>query len=175
MIKAFIIVATSADGFIARNDSELSTQWTSKDDLARFIELTKRAKVVVMGSKTFLTMPKPLKNRLNIVYSRSQNFDQSNDPERIVETTNDDPAVLLKKLEDRGYTEVAICGGAEIYEMFMGRSLVDKIYQTIEPVSLGSGIPSLVTAYVAANPSWNKDKQIELPTGTIFIDYSRVN
>jgi dihydrofolate reductase len=172
MIKAFIIVATSSDLFIAREGQELSTKWTSKEDLVQFIERTKRARVVVMGSKTFATFGnKPLKGRLNIIYSRTKNLDSSSDPERIVETTTDEPAVLLKKLENRGYTEVAICGGSEIYTAFMRAGVVDRIYHTIEPIKFSSG----VQIFNKEVPEWKLEKKSGQPTGTQFLEYSVLN
>jgi dihydrofolate reductase len=132
MIKAFIIAALSADGFIAKN-KEHAAMWTGKEDKKRFVELTKRAGVIVMGSNTFATLPRPLKERVNIVYSRSKTFDGA-------EVTQKSPIELLKELESRGFKEVAICGGAEIYTMFMESGLVDTLYLTIEPLLFGNGI-----------------------------------
>ena len=43
MIKAFIIAAVTADGFIAKDAQHSPFNWTSKADKKRFIELTKRA------------------------------------------------------------------------------------------------------------------------------------
>ena len=57
MIKVFIIAAISADGFIAK-DTNHPAMWTSKADKKRFIELTKRAGVVIMGATTFKTLEK---------------------------------------------------------------------------------------------------------------------
>lgn len=132
MIKAFIIAAQTTDGFIAKDENHPAF-WTSKEDKARFIELTKRAGVVVMGSTTFATLPRPLKERTNIVYSRSKTFEG-------VETTTDEPLALLQKLEARGFKEVAICGGSQIYTMFLEAKVVDTIYLTIEPKLFGTGV-----------------------------------
>nr|AIA14428.1 Dihydrofolate reductase [uncultured bacterium] len=132
MIKAFIIAAVTADGFIAK-DQNHAAFWTSKEDKARFVELTKKAGVVVMGSQTYKTLPRPLQERVNIVYSRDKNFEGA-------EVTQDDPYELMRKLEARGFSEVAICGGSQIYSMFMKAKLVDKLYLTIEPLVFGSGI-----------------------------------
>ncbi len=132
-MNCFIIAAITADGYIAQNESQTSFLWTSKEDKKRFIELTKRAGVIVMGSTTYASLPKPLKDRVNIVYSRSKNFEGA-------ETTQDAPAELLKKLETRGFKEVAICGGAHIYSLFMNAKVVNKIFLTIEPLVFGSGI-----------------------------------
>ena len=137
MIKAFLIAAVSADGFIARDPEASSTTWTSPEDKKRFVALTKAAGVCVMGSKTWQTFGRqPLKERLNIVYSR-QHF---TDLPVGVETTNKTPADLLRELEDRGFREVAICGGASVYTLFLKAGLIDRLYITIEPVLFGRGI-----------------------------------
>ncbi len=132
MIKTFIIAAVSADGFIAKDENH-PAYWTSKEDKDRFVEITKRAGAVVMGSTTYHTLKRPLADRLNIVYSRKKTFDGA-------ETTQAEPKQLLKDLEARGYGEVAICGGSHIYTMFLKAHCVDKIYLTIEPKLFGKGI-----------------------------------
>ncbi|MEA2715089.1 MAG: dihydrofolate reductase [Candidatus Parcubacteria bacterium] len=128
----FIIAALSADGFIAKNDRHPAF-WTSKEDKKRFVDLTKRAGVVVMGAKTFATLPRPLKERVNIVYSRTKKYEGA-------ETMDKSPEELLKELDSRGVKEVAICGGSEIYTMFMKAAVVDTLYLTIEPILFGTGI-----------------------------------
>lgn len=138
MIKTFIIVAQTADGFIAKNSGHEAT-WTSKEDKKRFVEITKRAGVMVMGLNTFNTFPSPLPGRLHIVYSPDENARDNNIP-GVVEYTKDSPVDLIKKLEERGFTEVAICGGTTIYTMFMKSGLVETIYLTIEPKLFGKGM-----------------------------------
>ena len=138
MIKVFIIVAQTTDGFIARHSQHEAT-WTSRDDKKRFVEITKRAKVMVMGQNTFKTFPSPLPGRLHIVYSPDADAEKNN-IEGIVEYTKDSPADLIKKLEERGFTEVAICGGTTIYTMFMKSGLVETLYLTIEPKLFGKGM-----------------------------------
>ncbi|MFA6463861.1 MAG: dihydrofolate reductase family protein [Candidatus Paceibacterota bacterium] len=161
MIKCFIIAALTTDGFLAKDKDQISTSWNSTDDRKHFVELTKRAGVVVFGSTTFETFGRPLKDRLNIVYSRSKKYEG-------VEMTNDEPESLLKKLEDRGFKEVAICGGSTIYTKFLKAGVVDTIYLTVEPVIFGKGITL-----------FNEDVECKLelvseshtPQGTIFLEY----
>jgi dihydrofolate reductase len=135
MITCFITAALTADGYIGKNSTHTAT-WTSKEDKKRFVEITKRAGVVVMGQNTWLTLNKPLKDRLNIVYSPTPLHDLPAG----VEITAKSPIDLIKDLEARGYKEIAICGGSQIYTMFMESGLVKKMYLTIEPVIFGSGI-----------------------------------
>ncbi len=157
-MKTFISAALTADGYIAKETNHAAF-WTSKEDKKRFVELTKRAGVVVMGLTTFRTLGKPLKGRTNIVYSPEafegetktygtgeiagadvSTTETKGETETIVERTTDSPADLLKKLENRGFKEVAICGGASIYNMFMKSGLVETLYLTIEPIMFGKGI-----------------------------------
>jgi dihydrofolate reductase len=136
-MNCFIIVAMSADGCIAKDPSAPSTVWTSKEDKKRFVELTKKAGVVVMGQNTWMTLGgKALKERLNIIYSPEP---LPNLPEN-AEITAKSPADLLRDLESRGFKDVAICGGSQIYTMFMKSGLVNKLYLTVEPVIFGNGI-----------------------------------
>lgn len=164
MIKVFLIAAISADGFISPTQEEISTSWTGKSDKKRFVELTKDAGVVVMGSKTYETIGKPLKDRLNLIYSRTKTFEE-------VESVSESPVELIDRVEKLGYTKIAICGGAEIYSMFLNANIVDEIYLTIEPILFGSGIKFLssidskhVSRMTILNSEINED-------GSIFVHY----
>ena len=134
-MKCFLSAALTADGYIGRN-AKHAAMWTGKEDKKRFMEITKRAGIIVMGQNTWFTLGgKPLKDRLNIVYSPT--------PLSLVEgmeITMKSPADLLHELESRGFNEVAICGGSQIYTMFMKSGFVDTLYLTIEPILFGDGI-----------------------------------
>lgn len=131
-MKAFIIAALTADGFIAK-DSSHAAAWTSKADKKFFRERTAQAGVIVMGSKTYDTIGKALPNRRNVVYTRSKRYDGA-------ETTAEAPKDLFARLEAEGAKEVAICGGASVYTLFMKSGLVSKLYLTVEPLAFGKGI-----------------------------------
>jgi dihydrofolate reductase len=169
-MNVFIIAALTADGFIAQNSEHSPMNWTSKDDKRRFVELTKKAGVVVMGSKTFSTFPKPLKERLNIVYTRDpMKAEETYEKADNLQFTDIDPVELLKGLESKGYSSVAICGGSEIYTKFMKAGVVKKIYLTVEPVVFGTGV-SLFKEPVEASIELVSTEKTE--TGTIFNEYN---
>jgi dihydrofolate reductase len=135
MINCFIISCLTTDGYIARHSTH-AAMWTSKEDKKRFIEITKRAGVVVMGQNTWNTLGgRALRDRLNVVYSPTPLTSVEG-----MEVTTKNPADLLKDLESRGFKEAAICGGSQIYTMFMKAGVVDKLYLTIEPVLFGDGM-----------------------------------
>ena len=132
-MKVLIIVAISADGFIA-TDANHPAVWTSKEDKKLFVELTKRAGVMIMGRSTYETIGKALPGRVNIVYT-SRPLDSPD-----IVTTQEDPKELVERLSKEGYEEIAVCGGQAIYDMFLKEKLVDELYITVEPVFFGSGI-----------------------------------
>nr|AIA15699.1 RibD C-terminal domain protein [uncultured bacterium]AIA15777.1 RibD C-terminal domain protein [uncultured bacterium] len=133
MIRVFVIAAVSADGFIARTQTELA-DWTSKEDKKIFVELTKKAGVMVMGSNTFKTIGRALPGRRNIVYSHTPIEVEG------IETTEETPQELVTRLEAEGCAELAVCGGRAIYDMFLRAGVVDEVYLTLEPVLFGTGI-----------------------------------
>lgn len=134
-MKTFIIAAITADGFIARGHDH-GADWTGKADKKIFVELTREAGVMVMGSRTFATIGRALPDRRNIVYTSQ--------PDRInvedIETTNEAPAELIARLRSEGAAGVAICGGATIYSLFMEAGVVDELYLTVIPTLFGQGV-----------------------------------
>ncbi|MEN9649150.1 MAG: dihydrofolate reductase FolA [Candidatus Parcubacteria bacterium] len=170
-MNVFIIASLTSDGFIAKDSNQISVSWTSKEDKQRFVRLSKEARVIVMGSKTFATMPKPLKERLNIVYTRDPEKAHASQTETFdnLEFTNVEPAELIQSLEQRGYTSVAICGGSEIYTKFIESGLVTKLYITYEPILFGSGITLFNKPLHQALELVSLEKT---ETGTLFAEYN---
>ena len=172
MINVFMIAATSKDGFIAKDASQNSFEWTSKEDKKRFVELSKSIGTLILGLNTFNTFPrddhgnpKPLKDRHHIIYA-----DRDIAPHPDVEVTAEKPEILLKKLNDQGIKKVAIAGGASIYRMFLDANLVNKIYLTVEPIEFGTGIP-----FYRGNleDKYKLVKEETVGNGTIFKEYER--
>lgn len=162
-MHTFLIAAISADGFIAPSDgiSQPSTAWTSGADKKFFTQRTKEAGVMIMGSRTYETIGRPLPGRHTIVYSKNKTYGE-------VETTSQDPMTVLEDLEKRGYKEVAICGGASIYTLFMEAGLVQTLYLTVEPIVFGQGV-SLFSKPIFANLALRKI--ITLKEHSLLIEY----
>ena len=85
--------------------------WHYSADMKFFRETTS-GHAVVMGRKTWLTIGKPLKNRLNIVLSRDTDIE----PQESLLVFSDIESVLSfnKSLS----TDLFVIGGAQIYEAF---------------------------------------------------------
>ncbi len=83
------------------------------DDM-KFFRTTTSGKIVVMGRKTLESFPgsKPLKNRVNIVLSRSSH---SVDGAEFVTSVEE----LLEKLKQYDTDDVYVIGGAQIYSQLL--------------------------------------------------------
>jgi len=165
-ISAFIIAALTADGFIAKNPNHTPLEWTSKEDKQFLTKKTKEAGVVIMGENTYKTIGRPLKDRLNIVYSKNGQGHEG------VEVTRQEPQELLKDLEKRGYKKAAICGGSTIYTMFMEAGVVDKLYLTVSSIVFGDGMRLF-------NKEINKKLQLvsveRIGEQTVLLEYNVIN
>jgi dihydrofolate reductase len=86
--------------------------WHYSSDMKFFRETT-TGHAVVMGRKTWLTIGKPLKNRLNIVVSR----DSSIEPQESLIVLGDIESVL--SFNNSLTTDLFVIGGAQIYHAFL--------------------------------------------------------
>ncbi len=138
-MKVEIVVALSLDGKISCAKDESSLVWTSKEDTAFFVSKTKEVGVVIMGSATFATIGRPLKDRLLVIMTRDASGKESLPGQ--VEWTEKSPKEILEDLKNRGYEKVVIGGGAQIYSVFLEAGLVTDVFATIEPIIFGDGVP----------------------------------
>ena len=130
-----IIAALTADGLIGRNAHHVA-DWTTPEDKRHFVQITKQAGAVVMGAKTFATIGRALPGRRTIVYTSR--------PETIraegVETTAEPAADLVARLASEGHEGLTVCGGAQIYSLFMEAGLVNELYLNVHPLLFGQGV-----------------------------------
>ena len=111
------IIVAAAENNVIGNENKLI--WHLSDDLKRFKDLTK-GHHVIMGRKTFESMPKALPNRTNVIITRKKDYIAENaivvnSLEEALKVSSDDPQPF-------------IIGGGEIYNMSMNIS--DKIELT---------------------------------------------
>jgi dihydrofolate reductase len=135
-MDVILLMATTLDGMIARGSDEL-VNWTGKADKKYFVQVTRSAGAMVMGSKTYDTIKRPLPGRLNIVMTRIKTR-ISQDKNLIF--TDQSPSEILKDLQDRGYERVALIGGAIINSLFARENLITKVHITIVPKLFGKGL-----------------------------------
>ena len=107
--------------------------WKLPADLKHFREMT-IGKPVVMGRKTFETLPRPLAKRRNIILTRNPAYKA---PKGciVAHSVDDVLATTASELDNDGGTELMICGGAPIYASFLPhatRLYLTQIHATFE-------------------------------------------
>ncbi len=135
-MEVILLMASTLDGKIARNDSQF-VDWTGKADKKYFVEITKKTGVIIMGSKTYDTIGKPLPGRLTIVMTRDKT--RCSDQDHLV-FTDQAPDEILGMLERKGYDSVALVGGATINSLFAHAGLITQVHLTLVPLVFGSGL-----------------------------------
>ena len=135
-MKVILLMALTIDGKIGR-DSFHFPDWTPAEDKQLFKELSMAAGVVIMGSKTFDTIGRPLPNRKNIVLTRST--DRRSQFDNLI-FTGQTPGEILADLQSQGFREAVLAGGARVNYLFARDNLVDEIIVTFSPRIFGAGL-----------------------------------
>lgn len=118
------IVAVDKNGAIGK-DGKLP--WHYSADL-KFFKETTTGNAVVMGYKTWLTLKKPLPNRLNIILSRQSEIEAQDS----VIVLRDVESVLAKTKDLEG--ELFVMGGAQVYRAFL--PYIEKWIVTEVPLAI---------------------------------------
>jgi len=113
--------------------------WHYSSDMKFFRETT-TGHAVVMGRKTWLTIGKPLKNRLNIVLSRDTDIE----PQESLLVFSDIDSVLSFNKSLR--TDLFVIGGAQIYEAF--REHIEKWIITEVPLTISGADAFMPKGYL---------------------------
>lgn len=113
-----IIAIVAANDVIGRGNE---LPWHMPADLKRFKQLT-MGHHLIMGRKTFQSVGKPLPGRINVIVTRSVDFN----PDGVAVARSVEEAI--SKAEAAGDDEIFIAGGAEIYGQTLHRA--DRMYIT---------------------------------------------
>ncbi|MFO7643158.1 MAG: dihydrofolate reductase family protein [Desulfosarcina sp.] len=135
-MRVSLMVAITVDGKIARA-SDHYPDWTGRADKRLYVEITKKAGVMIMGSTTFDMIGRVLPGRKSVVMTR--NLDRRSDRDDLV-FTQAPPKKILADLAAQGYQTAVVVGGATINQLFAAEGLIDELILTISPYAFGSGL-----------------------------------
>ena len=112
-MEIVFVVAIAENGVIGAGNA---IPWRLKSDMMRLKALT-IGKPVVMGRKTFESLPRPLAGRTNIVITRDKDYRANG----AVVTTSSADALSVARGDAlrRSVAEIAVLGGAEIYKQWL--------------------------------------------------------
>jgi dihydrofolate reductase len=116
-----IIVAMTEEGVIGLDGK---MPWHIHDELENFKKITtgNGGNIVIMGRKTYVSLGKPLDERINIVVSKSLRESAIKYSNVLVEPTLSDALTLAEQIDK----DIFLIGGRRIYAE--GLSLVDTMY-----------------------------------------------
>jgi len=137
MTKTLVYIATSLDGFVAKENG--SIDWLPESSESSYDAFYKSIDTVILGKTTYeqvLTFGEyPYKDKKSFVFTRTSKNNDDN-----VEFVSD----LAKFVKD-GFpgagTNIWLVGGPKIIASFLKMGVVDEIITTVIPVLLGRGIP----------------------------------
>ncbi|MBI9082918.1 MAG: dihydrofolate reductase [Desulfobacterales bacterium] len=135
-MKVTLMMAMTLDGKIGKNPGHFP-DWTGSEDKKLFAALSRKAGVVIMGSRTFDTIGRPLPDRLNVVMTRDKTRRSRWDNLRFTPAA---PGQLLADLDAEGYTHAILAGGAIVNTLFAKAGCIDDIVITVCPLIFGQGI-----------------------------------
>ena len=135
--------------------------WHYSSDMKFFRETT-TGHAVVMGRKTWLTLGKPLKNRLNIVLSRDSNIE----PEESLVVLSDIESVL--SLNKSLSTDLFVIGGAQIYQQFLPH--IERWVITEVPLTVKNADAFMPEGYLEG---FKREGTTKLDDGLSVVSYER--
>lgn len=128
-----IVMATNLVGAFGNNDGSLP--WPhNKGDMRHFAKVTKDVGTVVMGVKTFKSLPSVLKGRNNIVvvdYSRKTDYFDIHTKDHqypdLIIRTNKPEEINQQLLEDYAIKDYCVIGGKTLILEYLDSSLKTKL------------------------------------------------
>ncbi|KTC85307.1 methyltransferase domain-containing protein [Legionella cincinnatiensis] len=146
LAKCSVFIATSLDGFIARDDG--SIDWLMKANTlvppgedGGYKEFISTVNGLVMGRHSFekvLSFESWPYGDLPVVVMSSQSIEIPSHLKNNVSMSSETPVDLVKRLTNQGFKHLYIDGGITI-QNFIVDNLIDELTITIAPVLLGSG------------------------------------
>lgn len=140
--EIILYIATSVDGFIAKEDDDL--QWLEEaegEGDAGYSDMYQSIDTIIMGKRTYDWVVDhiesfPYHDKKCYVFTTSQSGENEH-----VEFVNEDVVAFTKKLREQEGSKIWMVGGAGILDAFMKEQLIDELIITVTPHLLGSGIP----------------------------------
>lgn len=154
-MKISAIVAAAENLAIGKNGK---LPWHYKSDL-RFFKQTTIGNAVLMGWSTWLSIGKPLPNRLNIVLSRRHEIEHQ--PSILLMRSREEVLELNKYLN----CDLFITGGAAVFQLFKNdieRWFVTEIPETIADAQVFLPTNFLDSFHLAETRTLEEDLQVKI-------------
>ena len=172
-MKIIAVAVVSANGKLTDGNNPHISKWTSKEDSRFFRSQILGSNLIVMGSGTYEVerdLIHPDEKHLRIVLTKNPDKYLQNKIPGQLEFSDEEIFLLVQTLEKRGYSEMLLVGGSEIYSAFLSANLIDEFYLTIEPFIFGSGKALFKEEDFSSKLELLEIKSLN-KTGTILLKY----
>jgi dihydrofolate reductase len=146
LLKLSVFIATSLDGYIAREDGAIDWLTGLNDKVPEgedcgYKDFIQTIDVIVMGRNTYETVlafdPWPYDDKKMIVLSKSDVTIPAH-LKKTVSVFDGEPKALVQLLTEQGCKRAYVDGGLVI-QSFIKENLIDDMVVTIAPVLIGKG------------------------------------
>lgn len=145
-MKATVYIATSIDGFIARQDGGID--WLPAIDTEGgedygYQEFIDSVDAIVMGRNTYelaLSFGSWPYGEMPVIVLSGRQIEIPEDIAGTVESMPAEPRAVVRRLAERGFGHLYVDGGKTI-QGFLGEGLIQRLIITRVPVLIGDGIP----------------------------------
>ncbi|MBO9128999.1 dihydrofolate reductase family protein [Bacillus sp. 165] len=140
--KLVLFIATSLDGYIARENGSLDWLYAVEGEGDNgFTEFYNTIDTLVMGKATYdhlmtLVEEFPHSDKTCYIFSRSEQREDKH-----VTFINEDISEFTRRLMAQSGSNIWLVGGGDLLDTFVKEKLVDEFIVTISPIILGKGVP----------------------------------
>lgn len=176
MSKIKLYIATSLDGYIAREDGSLDwlENLPNPDNTDHgYSEFYSGIDTVIMGRKTYeeilgFDVDWPYGNSLSYVVTKDKNFEIKTEKTEIVNSIDRE---FIQNLKKQSKEDIWIVGGGKLIARFLELNAIDEMILCMIPVILGRGIP--LFPYGSSETTFRFVKSDTYNTGIVNLFYAK--
>lgn len=135
--KVILYIATSLDGYIARENGDIDWLFTDQD--YGYTDFLKSVDTVILGNRTYKQALNfgefPYKDKTCYVFSKTIKGENE-----YVTFINDSFFDFVEDLKGQDGSDIWLVGGTRTIDIFMKNNLIDELIISIHPIILGKGI-----------------------------------
>lgn len=142
MRNVVYLVASSLDGFIAREDHSFDCFMPQGEHVDDYLDALRSFDDVLMGRRTYevglrVGVTNPYPSTRSHVFSRTL----GESPDERVRLVSENAVEYVRKLKAQPGRDIYLCGGGDLAAALLTAGLIDRIVVKLNPLLIGTGIP----------------------------------